>query len=128
MIIFWSYFLLTLKSCTPIQANINWSKVVTMTMLPMVLMATNTHCTTCWNNHKKIMGEHMLDTQHGCICVTCACANLQSLSSVDGPQGPEHSQHSQDFHHIDGAGPEAHMELISRLIRPFKDHTHKQPW
>lgn len=46
-------FFLTLKSCTPMQANINWSSVVTMTMLPMVLMATNTHCTTCWNRREK---------------------------------------------------------------------------
>lgn len=37
----------TLNSCTPIQANMNWSKVVTIMMLPIVLMATNTHWTTC---------------------------------------------------------------------------------
>ena len=29
------------------QANMNWSSVVTITMFPMVRMATNTHCTTC---------------------------------------------------------------------------------
>lgn len=35
--------ILTLKSCTPMQANIKLSSMVTRTMLPMVLMATNTH-------------------------------------------------------------------------------------
>ena len=39
--------LITLKSCTPMQANMNWRSVVTIMMLPMVRMATNTHCTTC---------------------------------------------------------------------------------
>lgn len=29
------------------QANMNCSRVVTIMMLPIVLMATNTHCTTC---------------------------------------------------------------------------------
>lgn len=38
---------LTLKSWTPMQANMNCRRVVTRTMLPMVRMATNTHCTTC---------------------------------------------------------------------------------
>lgn len=37
----------TLKSWTPIQANMKFSSMVTRTMLPMVLMATNTHWTTC---------------------------------------------------------------------------------
>ncbi|TNN65172.1 hypothetical protein EYF80_024579 [Liparis tanakae] len=31
----------------------NWSNVVTMTMLPMVRMATKTHCTTCWKIPRK---------------------------------------------------------------------------
>ena len=38
---------LTLKSWTPMQANMNWRSVVTIMMLPMVRMATNTHWTTC---------------------------------------------------------------------------------
>lgn len=38
---------LTLKSWTPTQAKMNCRRVVTRTMLPMVRMATNTHCTTC---------------------------------------------------------------------------------
>lgn len=38
---------LTLKSWTPMQANMNCRRVVTRTMFPMVRMATNTHCTTC---------------------------------------------------------------------------------
>lgn len=42
---------LTLKSWTPMQANMNCSRVVTIMMFPMVLMATNTHWTTCWNTH-----------------------------------------------------------------------------
>ena len=37
-----------MKSCTPMQANMNCSSVVTIMMLPMVRMATKTHCTTCW--------------------------------------------------------------------------------
>lgn len=37
----------TLNSWTPMQANMNCSKVVTITMFPMVRMATNTHWTTC---------------------------------------------------------------------------------
>lgn len=41
----------TLKSCTPMQANMNCSSVVTIMMLPMVLMATNTHWTTCCKGH-----------------------------------------------------------------------------
>lgn len=40
-------FLLTLKSCTPMQANMNCRSVVTIMIFPMVRMATNTHCTTC---------------------------------------------------------------------------------
>ena len=31
------------------QANMNCRRVVTIMMFPMVLMATNTHWTTCWN-------------------------------------------------------------------------------
>lgn len=38
---------LTLKSCTPMQANMNCRRVVTSTMFPIVRMATKTHCTTC---------------------------------------------------------------------------------
>ena len=38
---------LTLKSWTPMHANMNCRSVVTSTMFPMVRMATNTHCTTC---------------------------------------------------------------------------------
>lgn len=38
----------TLNNWTPMHANMNWSKVVTIMMLPMVLMATKTHWTTCW--------------------------------------------------------------------------------
>lgn len=37
----------TLNNWTPMQANMNCSKVVTITMFPMVRMATNTHWTTC---------------------------------------------------------------------------------
>lgn len=43
------FFGVTLKSWTPMQANMNCSRVVTIMMFPMVLMATNTHWTTCWN-------------------------------------------------------------------------------
>lgn len=45
--------LLTLKSCTPIQANMNCSRVVTIMILPIVLIATKTHWTTCWKERKK---------------------------------------------------------------------------
>lgn len=38
---------LTLKSWTPMQANMKSRSMVTNTMFPMVLMATNTHWTTC---------------------------------------------------------------------------------
>lgn len=38
----------TLKSWTPMQANMNWRRVVTIMMLPIVRMATKTHWTTCW--------------------------------------------------------------------------------
>ena len=40
----------TLKSWTPMQANMKFSSMVTKTMLPMVLMATNTHWTTCYQH------------------------------------------------------------------------------
>lgn len=40
-------FFPTLKSCTPMQANMNCRSVVTIMIFPMVRMATNTHCTTC---------------------------------------------------------------------------------
>lgn len=43
------FFTVTLKSWTPMQANMNCRRVVTIMMFPMVLMATNTHWTTCWN-------------------------------------------------------------------------------
>lgn len=39
--------MLTLKSWTPMQANMKSSNMVTSTMFPMVLTATNTHWTTC---------------------------------------------------------------------------------
>lgn len=52
---------LTLKSCTPIQANMNCSRVVTIMMLPMVLMATNTHCTTCYTE-KNCLGLKSYET------------------------------------------------------------------
>lgn len=41
-----------MKSWTPMQANMNCSRVVTITMFPMVRMATNTHWTTCCNGKK----------------------------------------------------------------------------
>lgn len=43
------FFGVTLNSWTPMQANMNCRRVVTIMMFPMVLMATNTHWTTCWN-------------------------------------------------------------------------------
>lgn len=43
------FFSVTLNSWTPMQANMNCRRVVTIMMFPMVLMATNTHWTTCWN-------------------------------------------------------------------------------
>ena len=50
------YKKLTLNSCTPITANMNSSRHVTNMMLPMVLMATMTHCTTRCED-KKRFGE-----------------------------------------------------------------------
>lgn len=45
----------TLKSCTPIHANMNWRRVVTIKMLPMVRIATKTHWTTfCEDNEKSL--------------------------------------------------------------------------
>ena len=38
------------------QANMNWSSVVTITMFPMVRMATNTHCTTCCGGRQGCQG------------------------------------------------------------------------
>ena len=46
--------LLTLKSWTPMQANMNWRSVVTIMMLPMVRMATNTHWTTCCKRDEEL--------------------------------------------------------------------------
>lgn len=50
----WNYCLWkqTLNSWTPITANMNSSKHVTRTILPIVLTATMTHCTTCYNVEK----------------------------------------------------------------------------
>lgn len=53
---------LTLKSWTPMHANMNCRRVVTRTMFPMVRMATNTHCTTCWGGKP---GQHLPALQ-GC--------------------------------------------------------------
>lgn len=47
---------LTLKSWTPMQANMNCRRVVTRTMFPMVRMATNTHCTTCCGRRQGAQG------------------------------------------------------------------------
>lgn len=41
---------LTLKSWTPMQANMKSSSMVTSTIFPMVLTATNTHWTTCYKD------------------------------------------------------------------------------
>lgn len=41
------------------QANMNCSNVVTTTMLPIVLMATNTHWTTCCGGQGKRAHEHV---------------------------------------------------------------------
>ena len=41
---------LTLKSWTPMQANMKSSSMVTSTIFPMVLTATNTHWTTCYED------------------------------------------------------------------------------
>lgn len=49
---------LTLKSCTPMQANMNCRSVVTIMMFPIVLMATNTHWTTCC---REVRGQGLLD-------------------------------------------------------------------
>ena len=50
--------LVTLKSWTPITANMNSRRNVTSTMLPMVLTATITHWTTCWNEEKNTYALH----------------------------------------------------------------------
>lgn len=59
----------TLKSCTPIQANMNCSSVVTIMMLPMVLMATNTHWTTCCKTHTV---KHKCTHKYTCEKLTLA--------------------------------------------------------
>lgn len=53
---FLSCFSLTLKSWTPMQANIKSRSMVTSTMFPMVLTATNTHWTTCYRG-REMMGR-----------------------------------------------------------------------
>lgn len=45
---------ITLKSWTPITANMNWRRYVTNIILPMVLMATSTHFTTYWIYKSKL--------------------------------------------------------------------------
>lgn len=45
---FYMYLLPTLNNNTPITANMNCSRHVTRTILPIVLTATITHCTTCY--------------------------------------------------------------------------------
>ena len=45
----------TLKSWTPMTANMNWRRRVTRTMLPMVLTATMTHWTTCLSPLARLM-------------------------------------------------------------------------
>lgn len=44
----------TLNICTPMTANMNCSNDVTNNMLPIVLMATITHWTTCYNHGKNM--------------------------------------------------------------------------
>ena len=41
------------------QANMKFSSMVTKTMLPMVLMATNTHWTTCYQHTDKTQLIHI---------------------------------------------------------------------
>ena len=59
----------TLNSWTPMQANMNCSRKVTSMMFPMVLMATTTHCTTCYERETSLQrpgrDEHLLwDPSH----------------------------------------------------------------
>ena len=66
----------TLKSCTPMQANMNCRSVVTIMIFPMVRMATNTHCTTCCR-HPQIW---LMDTAgHG--------GHRARTPGMDGAQG-----------------------------------------
>lgn len=95
------------------QANMNCSSVVTIMMLPMVRMATKTHCTTCWGGGTRGqrdggVGDTGVSPQ--CFPVPPSASQslpvpyLQPLGAVDGSQGPQHAQHPQDLHHRDGAG------------------------
>lgn len=108
----------TLKSCTPIQANINCSRVVTIMMLPMVLMATNTHWTTCCKayGYSAIRNTQFVSPTKVCVCTNMGAnsdstkpmridrqrychSHLESLSSVDGPERTKNSQNTKNFHH-----------------------------
>lgn len=77
----------TLNICTPITANMNCSKFVTNNMLPMVLIATTTHCTTCYNqvkvlsiqNHLSVtILRHIIYFVPSCIN-TLLCINVAQL-------------------------------------------------
>lgn len=98
-------FFLTLKSWTPMQANIKSRSMVTSTIFPMVLTATNTHWTTCYRG---IVMIHMFNS----VCMkpfkeTILFKDmfyLQSFGSVNGPQWPQYPQNPQNLHHRDSTG------------------------
>lgn len=74
---------LTLKSWTPMHANMNCRRVVTRTMFPMVRMATNTHCTTCWGGKP---GQHLPALQ-GCPSPEGRWGGAPSLLGAEGLVG-----------------------------------------
>lgn len=63
----------TLKSCTPITANMNCKRHVTSIMLPIVLTATMTHWTTCCTQNR---GEIMIIL----VCSTIWSHTLQQAN------------------------------------------------
>lgn len=120
-------YLLTLNSCTPMQANMNCSRVVTIMMLPIVRMATNTHCTTCCENRNihvyklwclfctdksKIVVFNVVKQQDGFVMRF----HLQAFSSVDGPQGAKNTKNPKNLHHWDGRRPEQWKQMGAVLV------------
>ena len=72
-----------LKSCTPMTANMNCRRRVTRTMLPMVLTATMTHCTTCLRPLARLMalsGRSTLSTRR--ILTTLMAPELEGEKRI----------------------------------------------
>ena len=86
----------TLKSWTPMTANMNSNRQVTSIMLPMVLTATMTHWTTCCADEISIVMPSKV--------TLLLLIYFKAFGSVDGAQRSEDAEDSEDFHDRNSPG------------------------